>query len=109
MLPARISVAALSTGLINWVGPHEGVKVKAQELLVLLDDSEARSQVAQSEAAVAQARARAELWAGRSSSVQAAPPGVPLHPAHWEMEVLDHAGTTRSSARLETAVHHGGR
>jgi HlyD family secretion protein len=60
MPPARISVAALSTGLVTWVGPHEGDKVKAQELLVQLDEAEARSQVAQAEAAVAQARARAE-------------------------------------------------
>jgi HlyD family secretion protein len=53
-------VAALTTGLVTWVGPHEGDRVKAQELLVQLDEAESRLQVAQAEAAVAQARVRAE-------------------------------------------------
>jgi len=60
MAPARIEVAALTTGLVVAVNVREGARVKPGDVLVQLDDAEAKAAVAQAEAAVAQARARAD-------------------------------------------------
>lgn len=57
-VPTRISVASQLPGLVVVVGVVEGQRVRAGELLVRLDDAEARAGVAQAQAAVNQASAR---------------------------------------------------
>lgn len=57
--PATIEVAALLTGRVRSVGADEGEQVKAGQLLVQLDDDEARTELARAEAQVSEARARA--------------------------------------------------
>jgi HlyD family secretion protein len=57
---ARVQVSAQLPGLVVAVGAIEGQHVKAGELLVQLDDAEARAGVAQAKAVVDQARARVE-------------------------------------------------
>ncbi|HSO37405.1 MAG TPA: biotin/lipoyl-binding protein, partial [Labilithrix sp.] len=59
-VPTRVQVSAQIPGLIVTVGALEGQRVKAGDLLVQIDDSEARSSVAQATAAVAQASARVD-------------------------------------------------
>jgi HlyD family secretion protein len=60
MPPARVNVAALTAGLVVAVGAVEGQHVRKGELLVQVDDAEARAQVAQAKAQVAQASAKVE-------------------------------------------------
>lgn len=60
MPPARVNVAALTAGLVVAVGVVEGQHVSKGDLLVQIDESEARAQVAQAKAAVSQASARVE-------------------------------------------------
>jgi len=60
LAPARVDVAALGVGLVRSVAVREGDRVKADDLLVQLDDAEAKANVLLAEAAVAQAAARAE-------------------------------------------------
>jgi HlyD family secretion protein len=60
MPPARVTVAANVSGLVVAVGALEGQHVKRGDLLVQIDDAEARAQVAQAKAAVAQANAKVE-------------------------------------------------
>lgn len=60
LAPARVEVAALGVGLVRTVHVREGDRVKADDLLVQLDDAEAKASVLLAEAAVAQAAARAE-------------------------------------------------
>ena len=60
MAPAKLEVAAVTTGLVTGVFASEGDPVKAGDLLVQLDDAEARAELARSEARVAEARARAQ-------------------------------------------------
>lgn len=60
MAPARVNVSAMSPGLVLAVGAVEGQHVKAGDLLLQLDDAEARAQVAQAKASVEQASARVE-------------------------------------------------
>lgn len=60
MAKARVDVSSLTTGIVTFVGPDEGARVKAGDLLVQLDDREAKGAVAQATAAVAHAKARAE-------------------------------------------------
>ncbi len=57
---ARVQVAAQTPGLVVAVGAIEGQHVKAGDLLVQIDDAEARAAVAQAKAAVDQASARVE-------------------------------------------------
>lgn len=57
-VPTRISVASQVPGLVVVVGVVEGQRVQPGDLLVQLDDAEARAAVAQAQAAVNQARAR---------------------------------------------------
>jgi len=59
-VPTRVQLAAQTAGLVVAVGAVEGQRVKAGDLLVQIDDAEARTAVAQSEAAVNQAQARVE-------------------------------------------------
>lgn len=56
----RVQVAAQVPGLVVAVAAVEGQHVKAGDLLVQIDDAEARAGVAQAGAAVAQAKARVE-------------------------------------------------
>ena len=60
MPPKRINVAANVAGLVLAVGAVEGQHVKRGDLLVQIDDAEARAQVAQDRAAVEQASARVD-------------------------------------------------
>jgi HlyD family secretion protein len=60
MPPARVNVAALTAGLVVAVGVIEGQHVSRGDLLVQLDETEARTQVAQAKAAVSQASARVQ-------------------------------------------------
>ncbi|HET8935336.1 MAG TPA: efflux RND transporter periplasmic adaptor subunit, partial [Polyangiales bacterium] len=57
-VPTRISIASQLPGLVVVVGVIEGQHVQPGELLVQLDDSEARASVAQAQAGVTQASAR---------------------------------------------------
>ena len=57
---ARVQVSAQLSGLVVAVGAIEGQHVQAGELLVQLDDAEARAAVAQQKAVVAQALARVD-------------------------------------------------
>ncbi|WP_437643460.1 efflux RND transporter periplasmic adaptor subunit [Sorangium sp. So ce362] len=59
-VPSRVQVSAQSAGLVVAVGAVEGQRVRAGDLLVQLDDAEARAAVAQAQAAVDQAAARVE-------------------------------------------------
>ena len=59
-VPTRVQVAAQVPGLVVAVGAIEGQRVKAGDLLVQIDDAEARAAVSQAKAAVDQANARVE-------------------------------------------------
>jgi hypothetical protein len=99
MAPARVEMAALSTGLVVAVNVREGDHVKPGDVLVQLDDAEAKAAVAQAEAAVAQARARADQI--RSvASVVAGPRGDPRSP---------HRGALRARGRDRRRPHREGR
>lgn len=56
--PFRVNVASQITGVVADVPVTEGQTVKAGDVLVILDDREARTSVRQAESAVAQAEAR---------------------------------------------------
>ena len=56
--PYRVNVASQITGVVADVPVSEGQSVKAGDILVILDDREARATVLQAEGAVAQAEAR---------------------------------------------------
>lgn len=56
--PFRVSVASQITGVVSDVPVSEGQTVKAGDVLVVLDDTEARALVVQAEGAVAQTEAR---------------------------------------------------
>lgn len=58
MPPARISLAALQLAQVAQVRVREGDRVRRGDLLLQLDDAEARAQLAQARAQVAQAQAR---------------------------------------------------
>lgn len=58
--PSRVNVASMVPGLVVAVAVVEGQHVTSGDLLVQLNDSEARSQLAQAQAAVSQATARVE-------------------------------------------------
>lgn len=60
MPPARIEVSLPATGLVTEVTVREGDRVKKGDVLLQIDESEARAAVAQAEAALAQAKARAD-------------------------------------------------
>ena len=57
-VPVRIQVASQLSGLVVAVTAAEGRRVQAGELLIQIDDAEARAAAAQAQAGVAQARAR---------------------------------------------------
>lgn len=59
-VPTRVQVAAQTPGLVVAVGAIEGQRVKTGDLLVQIDDSEARAAVSQTKAAVDQASARVD-------------------------------------------------
>ena len=59
-VPTRVQVSAQTPGLVVAVAAAEGQHVKAGDLLVQLDDAEARSAVAQAKASVDQAMARVD-------------------------------------------------
>jgi len=59
-VPTRVEVSAQTPGLVVAVGVIEGEHVRAGDLLVQLDDGEARAAVAQASAAVKQASARVD-------------------------------------------------
>lgn len=59
-VPTRVQIAAQTSGLVVAVGAVEGQRVKAGDLLVQIEDSAERAQVAQAEAAVNQAKARVD-------------------------------------------------
>lgn len=61
LAPARIQVGSVVVGRVTRVPVEKGDRVKAGDLLVQLDDVEARAALAQARAAVAQALARLEL------------------------------------------------
>jgi len=57
-VPTRISIASQVPGLVVAVGAVEGQRVRPGDLLVQIDDAEARAALAQAKAAVDQAAAR---------------------------------------------------
>jgi len=54
----RVQVSAQSPGLVQAVNVHEGQQVKVSDVLIQMDDAEARAAVVQANAAVGQANAR---------------------------------------------------
>lgn len=60
MPPARSNVASQLTGLVVTVGAVEGQHVAKGDLLIQIDDAEARAQVAQAKANAAQASAKVD-------------------------------------------------
>ncbi|ACL66891.1 efflux transporter, RND family, MFP subunit [Anaeromyxobacter dehalogenans 2CP-1] len=64
MAPARIQVGAVATGKVAAVRVDEGDAVRAGDLLVQLDDAEARAALSQARAQVLQAAARLEQSRG---------------------------------------------
>ena len=56
--PRRVDIGSQITGTVALIPVTEGQSVKAQQLLIALEDSEAKALVAQAKAAVAQAEAR---------------------------------------------------
>jgi HlyD family secretion protein len=59
-VPTRVQVSAQTSGRVLSVAVREGQRVKGGDLLLQLDDSEARAAAAQAQAAVDQAGARVE-------------------------------------------------
>lgn len=59
-VPTRVQVSAQMPGLVVAVAAAEGQRVKAGDLLVLMDDKEARAALAEAKAAVDQAKARVD-------------------------------------------------
>lgn len=59
-VPSRVQISAQSPGLVVAVGAMAGQRMRKGELLVQLDDAEARAAVAQAQAAVDQAAARVD-------------------------------------------------
>jgi len=60
LAPARIQLGSVVVGRVTRVAVEKGDRVKAGQVLVLLDDAEARAALAQARSAVAQAAARLE-------------------------------------------------
>jgi HlyD family secretion protein len=69
MPPARVSLAALQLAPVAEVRVREGDRVARGDLLVRLDDAEARAQVAQARAQLVQAQARLEQVRGTGARV----------------------------------------
>jgi len=69
MPPARVSLGALSLARVAEVRVREGDRVRAGDLLVRLDDAEARAQLAQARAQLAQGQARLEQVRGTGARV----------------------------------------
>jgi HlyD family secretion protein len=61
LAPARIQIGSVVVGRATRVAVDKGDRVKAGQVLVQLDDAEARAALAQARSAVAQAAARLEL------------------------------------------------
>jgi len=59
-VPTRVQVSAQAPGLVVAVGAAEGERVKKGDVLLQLDDAEARAAVSQAQASVDQARAKME-------------------------------------------------
>ena len=59
-VPSRVQISAQGAGLALSVGATEGQRVRRGDVLVQLDDAEARAAVAQAQAAVDQAAARVD-------------------------------------------------
>jgi HlyD family secretion protein len=60
LAPARIQLGSVVVGRVTRVAVEKGDRVKAGQVLVLLDDAESRAALAQARSAVAQAAARLE-------------------------------------------------
>jgi HlyD family secretion protein len=60
LAPARIQIGSVVVGRVTRVAVEKGDRVKAGQVLVLLDDAESRAALAQARSAVAQAAARLE-------------------------------------------------
>jgi len=71
LAPARVSMGSLSLAQVARVLVEEGDRVRGGQLLLQLDDAEARAALAQARAAVAQAQARLAQVRGVSSRVSA--------------------------------------
>lgn len=59
-VPTRVQISAQTAGLVVSVGALEGQRVRAGDVLVQIDDAEARAAVAQAKAAVDQSAARVD-------------------------------------------------
>ncbi|MGA8890385.1 MAG: biotin/lipoyl-binding protein, partial [Anaeromyxobacteraceae bacterium] len=60
LAPARIQIGSVVVGRVTRVAVEKGDRVKAGDLLVQLEDAEARASLSQARSAVAQATARLE-------------------------------------------------
>jgi len=97
MPPARVSLGALALARVAEVRVREGDRVRAGDLLVRLDDAEARALSAQARAQVAQARARLEQVRGTGARVA----GEGLRQA--EVRVLQAEARLRRAEQLAAA------
>lgn len=93
----EVAVAAEITGKVVFVGAEEGDRVAAGQVLVRLDDREARSQVARAEAALAQAKSKvAGAEVGSQLTMEQVDSGVSaaevaLQSAQSRVRELEHA------------------
>jgi HlyD family secretion protein len=103
-VPTRVQISAQVPGLVVGVGAVEGQHVQRGQLLVQIDDAEARNAVAQTKAAVLQAAARVEQLR-RVGSIVASEDlresEVRLERARTELAKVERLEQTGSVPRIE--------
>jgi len=98
-VPTRVQVSAVASGLVLAVAVTEGQHVRIGDLLVQMDDAEARAAVSQAEAAVNEARARVDQ---QQRVEQQRGPEPERHLRGHGDDHIQH----RVARRIETGVEH---
>jgi HlyD family secretion protein len=96
--PQRIDIGSQITGTVASIPVIEGQPVKARQLLVGLEDSEAKAQVAQAKAAVGQAEARLN---------QITKLGLPAAEQSLKQAQINHMNAAKQHARTKTLQARG--